>query len=117
MGLRGVFLTSDQPERTARFYRDVAELPLEEVESSGDYVYWKLDDGRVQLAVHDAQRFADYAYPPLAASNLTHLYFRIPEQGAFLERLRALGLSPRAVDDVVVTVGDPDGRHVMFGTA
>jgi hypothetical protein len=117
MTLRGVFLTSDQPARTARFYSEVAALALDEVGEAGGYVYWKLDDGRMQLAIHDAKAFADYAFPPLAASNLTHLYFQIQDQGQFLERLRALDITPHAVDEVVVTIVDPDGRKVLFGTA
>jgi len=45
MMLRGVFLTSEQPADTARFYREVAGLPMEQVGESGGYVYWRLDDG------------------------------------------------------------------------
>ena len=32
-------------------------------------------------------------------------------------RLEQLGIEPYSVDDVVVTVTDPDGRKVLFGTA
>jgi hypothetical protein len=115
--LRGVFLTSTQPARTAAFYRDVAGVALDEVGDPGSYVYWKVDDGRMQLAIHDAKAFADYSFPPVAKSNLAHLYFQIPDQASFLERLRGCGITPHSVDDVVVTVVDPDGRWVMFGTA
>jgi len=117
MTMRGVFLTSDEPARTARFYRDVAELPLDEIGSASGYVYWKFDDGRMQFAIHDAKAFADYAFPPSADSNLTHLYFHVPDQMQFLQHLRILDIVPHAVDDVVVTVVDPDGRKVLFGTA
>jgi hypothetical protein len=71
----------------------------------------------MQLAIHDAKAFADHTYPALAASNLTHLYFKIEDHKAFQTHLASLGLSPLAVDDVVVTVVDPDGRKVMFGRA
>lgn len=114
---RGVFLTSDNPEATARFYEQVALLPLEAVGKKGQYVYWRIDRSGMQVAIHDAKAFADYAYPPLAGSNVTHLYFKIEDQQAFLARLDGLGLSPLSVDDVVVTVVDPDGRKVMFGIA
>ncbi len=117
MTLRGIFLTSDQPARTARFYRDVAGMALEEINHEGGYVYWKLDDGRLQIAIHDAKAYADYTFPPERGSNLTHLYFQIPDQGGFIERLAELDLTPHALDEVVVTVVDPDGRKVMFGTA
>jgi catechol 2,3-dioxygenase-like lactoylglutathione lyase family enzyme len=113
---RGVFLTSDAPEATAEFYRDIAGLDLEAV-TEGDYTYWRVDRDGVQLAIHDAEAFADYAHPPEPDSNLTHLYFRIDDRDAFLARLRGRSAEVVAVDDVVVTVRDPDGRKVMFGVA
>lgn len=116
MRLGGVFLTSASPDETAHFYREVAGLPMEAVDSGG-YVYWRVDLDGVQLAVHDAGAFADYSYPPLAQSNLTHLYFRIESHAGFLAALERQGILPHAVDDVTVTVVDPDGRKVMFGTA
>lgn len=114
---RGVFLTSEKPEVTATWYQQVAALPLERVGAPGEYNYWRLDRGGIQLAIHDAKAFADYAYPSLAASNLTHLYFKIDDQVAFLAHLAQLDCQPVAVDEVTVTVADPDGRRVMFGTA
>jgi hypothetical protein len=115
--LRGVFLTCERPEATARFYEQVAALPLERVGVEGQYVYWRIDQGGMQLAIHDARTFADYTYPSEAASNLTHLYFKIDDQQTFLDHLEALGMVPLAQDEVVITVVDPDGRKVMFGTA
>ena len=79
--------------------------------------YWRLDRDGMQLAIHDAEGFADYAIPPNPASNLTHLYFTIDDREAFLAHLRARGITPVKVDEVVVTVEDPDGRNVTFGTA
>jgi hypothetical protein len=116
MKLRGIFLTSERPELTANFYRDVFSIALEQVGSSS-YVYWKIDDGQMQLAVHDAQSFAAYTYPPQTDSNLTHLYFKIDDQPAFLDHLKQQDIEPYAIDDIVVTILDPDGRKVMFGTA
>lgn len=113
----GVFLTSEKPEATAKFYEQVALLPLETVGTPGEYIYWRLEHAGMQLAIHEAKAFADYAYPPLAGSNLTHLYFKIEDQKAFLAHLESLQIKPVAVDEVTVTVSDPDGRKVMFGTA
>ena len=113
---RGVFLTSSNAEATATFYRDVAGIPLEAI-TAGDYTYWRLDHDGMQIAIHDAQAFAEYAYPPEPGSNLTHLYFTIDDRGAFLNHVRELHVEVVAQDDVVVTVLDPDGRKVMFGTA
>ena len=114
---RGVFLTSQSPSATAQFYQQVTMLPLERIEVETDYAYWRMDSNGVQFAIHDAKRFADYAYPAVSNSNLTHLYFKIDDQAAFLKHLEALGLRHYAIDDVVVTVVDPDGRKVLFGTA
>lgn len=113
---RGVFLTSADPAATARFYRDIAGFPLERA-GEGGHSYWRLDRDGMQLAIHDAQAFAAHAYPPNRDSNLTHLYFHIEDRDAFTAHLRDLDVEPFAVDDVVVTVVDPDGRKVMFGTA
>ena len=115
--LRGVFLTSENPEATAKFYKTVAVLQLEQMGVEGQYIYWRIDHGGMQLAIHNASAFASYAHPAQAGSNLTHLYFKIDDQKAFLRHLDDLGVSPLATDDVVVTVVDPDGRKVMFGTA
>lgn len=115
--LRGIFLTSEDPARTASFYRDIAMLELEQIGDAGEYVYWKIEIAGVQLAIHGAEQFSEYTHPPCAESNLTHLYFNIESQSQFLEHLRTLGLAPYATDDVVVTVEDPDGRKVLFGTA
>ena len=114
---RGVFLTSENPEATARFYEQVASLPLEAVGTPSEYVFWRLDRDGMQFAIHDAKAFSAYTYPPLAGSNLTHLYFKIEDQKAFLAHLQSLHIQPMSVDDVVVTITDPDGRQVMFGTA
>lgn len=113
---RGVFLTCADAEVTAEFYRVVAGVPLEAV-SSDEYTYWMLDADGLQIALHDARAFADYSFPPNPESNLTHLYFRIPDLQAFLDHVKKVGAALIDVDDVVVTVEDPDGRKVMFGTA
>src|SRR5699024_8224775 len=114
--LRGMFLPCTDAEATAAFYRDIADLPLEAT-GDEDYTYFAADVDGVQIALHGAEAFADYSFPPVAESNLTHLYFRIPDQAEFLERIRHAGTPLIAVDEVVVTVEDPDGRKVMFGTA
>lgn len=113
---RGVFLTCTDTEATAAFYRDLAGLPFETA-GNGEYTYFVFDADGVQIALHGAEAFADYAFPPVPESNLTHLYFRIPDQQKFLERVQHAGAPLIEVDDVVVTVEDPDGRKVMFGTA
>ena len=114
---RGIFFTSQDPEKTAKFYQDIALLTLERVGEPDPYTYWKLDRDGVQIAIHDAKLFADYAYPPMAASNLTHVYFKIDDLQAFQAHLERTNVIPIAKDDVTITIIDPDGRKVMFGTA
>jgi len=80
MRLRSVFLTSENPEVAARFYAQVAQLPMEKVGVEGGYIYWRMDWDGMQLAIHDAKAFADYAHPALPDSNLTHLYFSIEDR-------------------------------------
>jgi len=117
IALRGVFLTSENPQATAGFYQRVAALPLEKVGAEGGYVYWRIDNNDVQLAIHDANAFAAYTHPVCADSNVTHLYFNVDDREGFLRHLKSLGVSLVSADDVVITVVDPDGRKVMFGTA
>ena len=117
VNLRGVFLTSEKFEETSRFYREVVGIPLEMVGNKGEYVYQRHDHNDMQIAIHDSAAFADYTHMPLAESNLTHVYFKIDDQKTFLAKLENMGISPFNVDDVVVTVIDPDGRKVMVGTA
>jgi hypothetical protein len=114
--LRGIFLTSEYPAVTATFYRDVAGLRLEQAGEDAKHGYWKMDDAGVQFAIHDAKKFAGYTHPANPQSNVTHLYFKIENQAEFLEHLKDLNIRPYATDDIVVTVIDPDGRKVMFGT-
>lgn len=113
--LRSIFLTSGSPGATAKFYRDVAGLDLKEVSPDGKYVYWRIDEDGLQIAIHDAELFAQYAHPPEPGSNLTHLYFSIADQSRFLDRLKQLGIEPFHSDEFGVTVTDPDGRKVLFG--
>ena len=114
--LRGIFLTSEDPAKTAQFYSEVAGLELEQVGGKANS-YWKIDKGGIQLAIHSAKEFSAYTFPANSNSNLSHLYFKIDKQAAFTAHLEDLGIKPYAVDDVVVTVEDPDGRKVMFGIA
>ena len=115
--LKGISLTSENPEATATFYRTVAGLMLEQIGDVNGFRYWKVDQDGMQLAIHDAKAFAVYTFPARSDSNVTHLYFQIQNHEQFLLHLANLNLTPNAIDAVVVTVTDPDGRKVMFGTA
>src|SRR5699024_636010 len=113
---RGVFLTCTDAEATAAFHRDIADLPLEAT-GAEDYTYFAADLDGAQIALHRAAACADCSFPPVAESNLAHLYFRTPDQAERLERLRHAGTPLIAAVEVVATADDPDGRTVMLGTA
>ena len=115
--LRGIFLTSNIPNETAKFYQEVAEISLKQVGDPETYAYWRLDENNFQIAIHDAAKFAEYTHPAHRESNLTHLYFKIDSQEEFLQHISKLGITPYSKDDVVITLEDPDCRKVMFGTA
>jgi hypothetical protein len=101
MSLRGIFLTSTDPAATATFYKNVAGLALEEVGSESKYRYWKVDDGHVQLAIHDAAAFADCISGSRGVERHASL---LPDHGsASVPRTRAL---PRAR----TVRGRPSGR-------
>ena len=110
-------MTSQNPSDTARFYQEVAGLQVAACGNEGQYTYWKVETNGIQFAIHDAESFATYSHPSRPESNVTHLYFKIDDQPQFLAHLKAVGISPSEVDEVVVTIVDPDGRMVMFGTA
>lgn len=114
--LRSIFLTSNDARGLALFYQRVAQLDLETVGEEGEYQYWRIDQFGVQLAIHDAKSYASYTFPPLASSNLTHLYFRVEDVNKFLEHLSSLGIAPQSCDPLSVAVRDPDGRTLLFGT-
>ena len=115
--IRGVFLTSQNPADTARFYHEVAGLEVSACGNEGQSIYWKVETNGIQLAIHDAEAFAAYSHPSRPESNVTHLYFKIDDQPQFLAHLKTVGITPSALDEVVITIVDPDGRMVMFGTA
>jgi len=114
--LASIFLTSEHAARLADFYIRVVRLPFERVGGAPGYVYWKCDQAGVQIAIHDAEAFATYSYPSLAGSNLTHLYFRIDNQPELLDHLEREGIPPLSTDSQSITIRDPDGRTVLFGT-
>ena len=118
-GLTEVALTSDDPERTVRFYADIVGLPLEPVQADTGPA-WSCTVGGLRLSVQSSHDFG--AWPAHPESNTTHLSFGIHEVDGFLTHLKRHGLTPvgRIMRGLgasrVVQVRDPDGRLVQFGT-
>lgn len=112
---RSVVLTSANPEYASLFYQFVVGLEFEAVHSHCERVAWTTECGGVEFTIHHADALPSYASPPFRRSNLTHLYFKLADRGAFLERLERLGICPVLVDEHWITVEDPDGRLVIFG--
>jgi hypothetical protein len=111
------FLNGRRPGSNCTVLCRGCALKLEQVGEDGGYRYWKLDDGDFQIAIHDAKSFSAYTYPAFNESNVTHLYFNIESQAAFINRLNGMSIEPYTANDVVITVVDPDGRKVTFATA
>lgn len=121
IGLSGTLLTSRNPNRTAKFYLNIAGLKLQKIRHGDTPEHWEGHSQGIHFAIHNAKFFAKYTYPAVTKSNLTHLYFSISDVKQFNERLRKhklrLFCPPESVaGETVMTVQDPDGRKVMFGT-
>jgi predicted enzyme related to lactoylglutathione lyase len=118
-GLQAILITSENPEKTVNFYRDVAGLHIEEEKHGGPH-HWAAETNGVHFAIHNAKGFSDGTFPANRASNLTHMYFNVSNMADFLTHLQKLGIEKvKEVEDLgfieIVEVRDPDGRVVQFG--
>jgi catechol 2,3-dioxygenase-like lactoylglutathione lyase family enzyme len=116
---KSIVLTSDTPDATAAFYRDVVGLPLEEERHRGTARHWACQVGSLHFAIHERQTFW---LPTLATSDApgTVVSFTTDNLDAVLERLASRSVEVVARTKIgpmsLVAVRDPDGRHLCFGT-
>jgi catechol 2,3-dioxygenase-like lactoylglutathione lyase family enzyme len=116
---KSIVLTSDTPDATAAFYRDVLGLPLLEERHRGTVRHHACALGSLHFAILERSSFwvpsSPAGEPPSTVVSFT------------VEDLDAVGarLSSRDVPIVARTkIGpmsfaaayDPDGRHICFGT-
>jgi catechol 2,3-dioxygenase-like lactoylglutathione lyase family enzyme len=115
-GLKSINLTSDQPEVTARFYREVLELPIELERHRGTEPHWAGQVGTQHFAVHPRAGF----WLPSAAGGDTFVSFTAAAVEPFEARFAELGVPVVARNRIgpmsFIAVRDPDGRHVCIGT-
>jgi catechol 2,3-dioxygenase-like lactoylglutathione lyase family enzyme len=117
--VKSLVLTSDDIDRTARFYRDVLDLPLELERHRGTERHYACQLGSIHVAIHDRATFwLPTAAPPDAASVVVS--FTVDDLEALLARLDAMQVEVVARRNIgpmtFVSMRDPDGRHVCCGT-
>jgi catechol 2,3-dioxygenase-like lactoylglutathione lyase family enzyme len=128
---KSIVLTSDTPDATAAFYREVAGLPLEEERHRGTVRHWACQVGSLHFAIHERKTFWLSATPtgegkgeatsaPAPGDSVTVVSFTTDDLNGVLERLASRGVEVAARTKIgpmsFVAVRDPDGRHLCFGT-
>jgi catechol 2,3-dioxygenase-like lactoylglutathione lyase family enzyme len=115
-GVKSINLTSDQPEATARFYREVLELPLEPERHRGTEPHWAGQIGPLHFAVHPRAGF----WLPTSAGGADTIVSFTAALEPFEARFAAHGVPIVARNRIgpmsFIAVRDPDGRHVCIGT-
>jgi catechol 2,3-dioxygenase-like lactoylglutathione lyase family enzyme len=117
--MKSVVLTSDAPDTTAAFYRDILGLPLETEQHRGTVRHWACQLGSIHFAIHDRKGFW-LEWAPVEGPPPTVVSFTIVDLDAFLDHLRAQGAPVVARNRIgpmeFVALRDPDGRTVCCGT-
>jgi catechol 2,3-dioxygenase-like lactoylglutathione lyase family enzyme len=117
--MKSVVLTSDTPDATAAFYRDVLNLPLESERHRGTVRHWACQLGSLHFAIHER---ASFWLPSTTAADPpgTVVSFTVEDLDAFREHLRERNVAVVAETRIgpmkFVALRDPDGRHVCCGT-
>jgi predicted enzyme related to lactoylglutathione lyase len=111
--LSAVLIVSKDPERLARFYRDVLGVPLEAEDHEGALPHWGCTLGDVHFAIHPIEDFPDHR-SGVGAVRLAFTVFDIHGAARRLqERGAALLHPPRDTGYFWTTaVEDPDGNLV-----
>jgi RimJ/RimL family protein N-acetyltransferase len=112
-GFSGILLVSENPERLARFYRDVLEIPLEDEHHEGTLPHWGCTLGEIHFAIHPIEDFPDGK----SGVGAVKLAFTVFDVRALALRLQEKGVSllypPRDEGFFVGTaLSDPDGNFV-----
>lgn len=116
--LKSVVLTTDTPEATAAFYREVLGLPLEIERHRGTDDHFACQVGAQHFAIHPRASFWLATTP--AGDAATIVTFDVPDLEGLAARLERLGVPIVARHRVgpmqFIALRDPDGRHVCAGT-
>jgi catechol 2,3-dioxygenase-like lactoylglutathione lyase family enzyme len=116
--LKSVVWTSNDPEATAKFYREVLNVPLELERHRGVAEHWAAQVGDLHFAVHNTKGF--WLGEGTGAGSGTYVSFTIDDIPAFLHHLAKHGVKVEAQNTIgpmkFVAIRDPDGRLVGCGT-
>jgi predicted enzyme related to lactoylglutathione lyase len=112
--LSAVIVVSEQPERLARFYIDVLDLPLLPERHDDDLPHWGGTLGQLHFAIHDVRDFPEHQRTGAGAVVLA---LAVTDLDDLLGRLRGLAVEPlyppRDLGWTRMTaVLDPDGNLV-----
>jgi len=118
-GLAVVLLLSDDPDRTAAFYRDVLGLDLVAEQHDGRHTHYACTTGAIYFTIQYAGDLA--GRPPAHGPDSLQLCFTVPALDAFLQGLARHSLTPlhpprRFEHTTYVTLRDPDARTVRVMT-
>lgn len=112
--LSGVLLVSEDPERLARFYRDVLEIPLEEERHGDTLPHFGCTLGEIHFAIHPVEDFPHHLAHGVGAVKLAFTVFDMDAQVSKLEGHGVELLYPPKDTGFFVStaVRDPDGNFV-----
>lgn len=116
---KSVVLTTDHPDETAAFYRDVLMLPIEAERHRGTHRHWAGPVGSLHFAIHPREGFWLPSEPgPGDAS--TVVSFTTDNLDGLVEKFEASAVEIVARTQIgpmsFIAVRDPDRRLVCFGT-
>jgi catechol 2,3-dioxygenase-like lactoylglutathione lyase family enzyme len=119
-GLKSINLTTDHPDTTAQFYREVLQLPIAQEQHRGTARHWAGQVGNQHFAIHQREGFW---LPASAHDGNTRADTIVSFTGAiepFEARFAAHGIAVVAKTRIgpmsFIAVRDPDGRYVCIGT-
>lgn len=113
--LSAVLLVSRDPERLAKFYRDVLGIPLVEEEHDDTAKHFGCELGDLHFAVHPIENFGSKE-PGVGSVKLA---FEIFDMDGFINHLKEHGVaplySPKPLGRSRITaLRDPDGNEIEF---
>jgi catechol 2,3-dioxygenase-like lactoylglutathione lyase family enzyme len=114
--LSAVLLVSNDPDRLARFYRDILRIPLEDEQHDDSAKHYGCELGDLHFAIHPAEDFPKQDKPVVGSVKLA---FEIFDMDGFLEHLRAHGVMPLYPpkplgSSRITALRDPDGNEIEF---
>jgi catechol 2,3-dioxygenase-like lactoylglutathione lyase family enzyme len=115
---KSVVLTTDHPDQTAHFYREVLGLPIEPERHRGADRHWAGPVGDLHFAIHPRQGF--WLPTPAHGAADTIVSFTAAVE-PFEARFAAHGIEVIGRSKIgpmsFIAVRDPDGRNICIGTA